>query len=114
MAIQPILLADTDAPYITEVFCVDHQLAPGDIVYSAGESCYELLRREVLEWHSWGKPARVRDLRRWDYGGLQEVESPVSHVIRFTVVGGSKVVRANTEAGAVYKVWAGWMWRENR
>lgn len=114
MSIQPILLADTDAPYIDEVFCVQKQFAVGDIIALPGEPRFEIEHIETARGTGPNGCDVQRLTVRYDYGGVDVLAWPITNLQRFTVVGGPKVMRANTEAGAVYKVWAGWMWREGR
>lgn len=111
--IKPIII-DTTTPDIASVFCVDHQLAAGDIVRIPGDGCYEIERIDVLERNAYGRIIRQRVTVRWEFGGIDVMEWTLSGIVRFEVVGGMKVCVANVDADAVYEVYDGWMWKENR
>lgn len=123
ISIQPMILydADADADWIDVVLALPKQLAPGDIVYrpaASGQSytipafCFEVVSIELAPHAVMGKCYVVKV--RYDYGGREVLTWSTANINHERVVGGDKIVRANTEPGAVVKMWPGWIWKEGR
>lgn len=127
MSITPILLADTTRDRIEAVLVLGHQLAAGDIVavpayigqskrdYRAGY-CYEIVSIQGVNVNEHGRPTHYEGIIRYEYGGLDTCEwNYGGSGLRYTVVGGAKLLRANTDADAVvYLSGRGWDYRVGR
>ena len=117
--IKPMIVFEPAAPWIDCVLALPKQLAPGDIIYrdaAIGQSytipafCFEVLCITLAPHAQWGQCYIVEV--RYDYGGLDVLAWGAANLSHERVVGGDKVVRANTEAGAVMRTWPGWIWIE--
>lgn len=111
-----MIVYEPTTPFIDTVYALPKQLSAGDIVYRdayVGRSAYTpAYCFEVLSIVDDGKCYTVTV--RYDYGGLDVWTWERWNIGHEVVVGGDKVLRANTEAGTVKKTWAGWVWQEGR
>lgn len=118
---QPMIVYDPNERHIEAVLCRVKQLAVGDVLYQAavGRSyhipayCYTIERIECPERETGKQPRITLHIRR-DDGYTETLDWPLWSVTLVLVVRGDKIVRANTEAGAVKKTLAGWIWQEGR
>lgn len=121
---MPIFLFDPDTDWIDSVVCLGRQLRPGDIVCVPayiGQStytppaCYEIISIERAV-DGYGAPY-WKGMIRWDYGGLDDCiwSDGGATGLRYHVVGGDKIIRANTvSSSVVYLSGVGWDYREGR
>ncbi len=121
---QSLIDYDPDAPWIDHVYCVDKQLAVGDVVYEYGtisqsgatpSRAYEILKIEYV----YGKPESrlptdYRFYVEYENGELDVLERRAWNINRQRVVGGLKVITANLDRNTVYPVRDGYFWKAGR
>ena len=112
---------DESAPWIDAVFCVDKQLAPGDLVYTPAVCAQSVTTpAHVFEVESVERTTNAKGQAvyrmtvRHENGGREVKEVPAWNIARRQVVGGPKVVAANVQPESVYQVSGGWFWKQGR
>lgn len=115
--IKPMIVYDESAEWIDAVFCLPKQLCAGDVIYRPpciGQSYYipahtfEIESITTAPHPIWRTCYEVEV--RYDYGGRDVLVWPAWNIAHECVVSGSKINRANMEAGAVKKTYVGWVW----
>lgn len=115
---------DPAAPWIDAVFCLGRQLRPGDVVCIPAlvdkssytpSACYEVV--SIARALDEGGKVCFRGVIRWDYGGFDDCtwSDGAGTGLRYRVVGGDKILAANTvPSSVVYVSGLGWDFRVGR